>query len=109
VRRCAFLLKDEMLASRLIGTDLIALDALYHRNCLTDLYRRARKVEQIDSPESNTIINHGTALAELIAYIGERSSYLYVEKTERLEERLLANKARSFFPSVSSVSSRFDV
>ena len=45
VRRCANILEDNLLQGKLQGGDLIAKDAMYHRVCLSNLYRKASSAQ----------------------------------------------------------------
>ena len=40
-RQCVKILEDNGLLAKLSKNDLIALDAIYHRNCLRTLYKKA--------------------------------------------------------------------
>ena len=71
VRRCAYQLSDEILISKLNGGDMVALDAMYHAPCLTDLYRRAKDIG-CEIQNDTDVLYHGTALAELVNYIEDQ-------------------------------------
>ena len=66
VQRCALQLEDRKLLAKLSAGDMIALEAKYHRNCLTTLYNKAR---QATEKEENYSHLHGIAFAELVAYM----------------------------------------
>ena len=72
VRECASLLNDEKLIAKLSGGDLIALEAKYHTQCLSMLYRKAQyaKEEGEESEQPRRRLD-GIALAELVSYIEE--------------------------------------
>lgn len=48
---------------------MTALDAKYHSHCLVSLYNRAASVMNEVEADQTHDINHGIALAELVAYI----------------------------------------
>jgi hypothetical protein len=71
VRVCRCALELQALLAKLVPGDMIALEAKYHRKCLTNLYNRARtsmnaatKVEEGDDL-------HGIAFAELVTFMGD--------------------------------------
>ena len=70
VRKCALKLEDKPLLAKLSAGDLIAQEAKYHVKCLTSLYNKARDTKMNKDPDEDDI-NHGIALAELVAYIEE--------------------------------------
>ena len=51
VRECAAVLNDENLLATLSKGDLIAQDALYHRDCLTNLYRKAASASKTNDQQ----------------------------------------------------------
>ena len=69
VRRCALQLEDRKLLAKLSAGDIIALEAKYHRNCLTTLYNKARQATEKQEKEENYSHLHGIAFAELVAYM----------------------------------------
>lgn len=72
VRECAMLLNDRSLIAKLsAGSDLIAIEAKYHVNCLVSLYNRTRPFRKECSKSSDEIPVdlEELAFAELIAYI----------------------------------------
>ena len=73
VRECAGLLKDDKLLAKLSVGDMVALEVKYHQTCLVRLHNRARKLKREENKESSNnssdSIDHGVALAELIAYL----------------------------------------
>ena len=87
VRKCAIDLGDSKLLSKLAEGDVIAIDAVYHANCLTALYKTHTKFLQ-SSDEITDISNrnvHGIVLAELVSYINE-SRYELGVKTIKITE-----------------------
>ena len=72
VRECATLLNHEKLLAKLSGGDLVALEAKYHTQCLSMLYRKAQyaKEEGEESEQPRHRLD-GIALAELVSYIEE--------------------------------------
>ena len=71
VRRCALQLENRKLLAKLSAGDMIALEAKYHRNCLTtsELYNKARQATEKEEKEEHHSHLHGIAFAELVAYI----------------------------------------
>ena len=76
VRQCTLHLQDQGLLAILSAGELIAQEAKYHARCLASLYNRARQTKESHANEhvgeerdSNSSINEGIALAELVSYI----------------------------------------
>ena len=69
VRRYALQLEDRKLLAKLSVGDMIALEAKYHRNCLTTSYNKARQATEKQEKERNYSYLHGIAFAELVAYM----------------------------------------
>ena len=57
------------LLAKLPAGDMIALEAKYHRNCLTKLYNKARQATEKQEKEENYSHLHGIAFAELVTYM----------------------------------------
>ena len=73
VRNCAAELSDVKLSAKLAAGDLHALDAVYHKNCMSGLFNRYKQhVNRCNYlyPENS---NESIALAELVAYIETRA------------------------------------
>lgn len=71
VRRCAFQTNDSSLLAKLSAGDMVAIDALYHTQCLTSLYRRAQNAAKSEPEHTDEVMNCGIALAELVSFIEE--------------------------------------
>ena len=70
VRRCASIIGNKILLRKLSSGDMIAIDAAYHLNCLTKLYRDAANIESADYDGDNlTKFLKAQAFAELVDYI----------------------------------------
>ena len=69
VRRCALQLEDRELLAKLSAGDMIALEAKYHRNCLTTSYSKARQTTEKQEKEENYSHLHGIAFAEHVAHM----------------------------------------
>ena len=70
VRRAAAVVKDTELLAKLSAGDMVALDAVYHSQCLVTLYNRARKESQVmNSENSSERAVAGIVFAELVSYI----------------------------------------
>ncbi|VDI63778.1 Hypothetical predicted protein [Mytilus galloprovincialis] len=67
--RIAFDLQDTVLLAKLSAGDMMSQESIYHVECLTHLYNRARPLKVSDDSSENGI--HGIVLAELIVYIEE--------------------------------------
>ncbi len=71
VNDCARLLGDKHLLSKLSAGDMIAINAVYHRACLTRLYRKVETVgcDMTESPRTQVMRSH--VLSELLDFIEE--------------------------------------
>ena len=71
VQRCAKILDDTILYAELQQGDMIAQDALYHRKCLLDLYRKAnaKQVEGYYTELERQL--HGITFSEIVSFIEE--------------------------------------
>ena len=69
VRRCALELEDTALLAKLVPGDMIALEAKYHRKCLTNLYNRARTSKNAATKLESDDDLHGIAFAELVTFM----------------------------------------
>ena len=113
------------LLTQLNAGDMVAQEAKYHRNCLLNLYNRARKMEMAGKGTNDEHAIAGLAFAELVVFIEEahmgrlRSSNLLTWRsytcqgwnkhegrvhTTRLKQRLLAH-----FPNMCSQHQGRDV
>lgn len=71
VRKCATDVGITKLLTKLAAGDIVAIDAVYHVNCLTPLYKR-HSCFLDSSNENNTKKDvHGIVFAELVSYIKE--------------------------------------
>ena len=72
VRKMATELKDTLLLAKLSSGDMIATDAVYHKHCLTGLFKYRSSIRQKESSFDSTELKcEAIALAELISYIEE--------------------------------------
>ena len=73
VRKIATELRDSTLLAKLSSGDMTALDAIYHKRCLTKLYTRYRSYIRVKESTGNSeyIRPDSIALAELISHIEE--------------------------------------
>jgi len=72
VRQMATDIKDTQLLSKLAAGDLVAIDSVYHRNCLRSFYNRHRSLTRRSIHEPNDQMNaESLALAEVISHIEE--------------------------------------
>jgi len=70
VRSCALIVDDMELLTKLNAGDMVAQEAKYHRNCLLNLYNRARKTrEMAGKGADNERTIAGLAFAELVMFI----------------------------------------
>ena len=69
VRKYATELQDSKLLAKLSEGDMSALDALYHRECLTDLHNRHWKLSKNDNPTDEAMSTESLALANVVSYI----------------------------------------
>ena len=80
VRKCAEILGKPFLPAKLLKGDMIAQDAMHHRNCLTDLYKKANAA-QLDGNYSDSKRQlHGIAFSEVVTYIEEMTLYIPEKK-----------------------------
>ena len=74
VTMCSKIVEDSLLQAKLLNGDMHAQDALYHRNCLTSLYKKAEHIQQLGdmnyTDEERKL--HGIAFAEIVSYIEEQ-------------------------------------
>src|SRR6218665_1629253 len=73
VRECAQILCDDLLLAKLSRVDVIALEAKYHKRCLTNLYNRVRaqkrkdfKIARANGTEN---IMESLVFAELVSFV----------------------------------------
>ena len=71
VRRCATDMVDTRLLTKLAGGDMVAIEAEYHANCLTVLYKKHSKFVKTSYESQGYGEIHGTVFAELCLYIEE--------------------------------------
>lgn len=72
VRESTSILKDTSLLGKLSAGDMVALDVLYHTQCLSQLYKRAARVKnQPVTQNDEDSIYQGIALAELVSFLEE--------------------------------------
>ena len=70
VRDAASQLCDEKLLARLSEGDMIAVEALYHKTCLSALYNRLRELRSSrPKADSDNAIIEGIVLAEIVDYL----------------------------------------
>jgi hypothetical protein len=79
----AVLLEDEKLLRKLASTDMVALEAKYHKTCHTKFFTRARSVRRGKSKEepeedSNAMV-YGSVVAELVDYL--KNMYMCSEQS----------------------------
>ena len=76
IREAALKVGDTKLLAKLAAGDVIAIDLVYHRECLIELYNKARSVERAqascDSDRDAQLI--GIAFAELVMYLEDELS-----------------------------------
>ena len=70
VRKMATELRDTKLLAKISCGDLTALDAVYHKHCLTSLYTRHRSLSRkTDQSTRDDLTPESVALAELMCYM----------------------------------------
>ena len=73
VRAMVTELRDTKLLAKMSCGDLIALDAVYHKDCFTALYTRHRSLSRkTDAELHHDIKSESVALAELMSYMEDR-------------------------------------
>ena len=76
VKECARVLSDDRLLAKLATGDLVALEAKYHKGCLSRLYnqRRSHEREQthlLGHENTSDVSTDNLIFAQLVAYISE--------------------------------------
>lgn len=74
----AKILENSELLAMLNSGDLVALEAKYHKECLVDLYYRARRCKMRQDGDSATNLCEGIAFSNLLIYIQGIILHLYV-------------------------------
>ena len=70
IRATATTLGDEKLLAKLSQEDMVAIEARYHKACLTKLYKHLRDTKSNESPRDKECpLIYGIALSEVINYI----------------------------------------
>ena len=132
VRKCAEILGKPFLQAKLLKGDMIAQDAMYHWNCLTDLNKKANAA-QLDGNYSDSKRQlHGIAFSEVVTYIEEMAMYtsekkfvfklldlnklycqhlkeLGMEVQGRIHSTRLKNRILSHFPGMNFYADRQEV
>lgn len=106
----AVLLQDESLLTKLYSTDMVALEAKYHKACHTNFFTRARSVrrgkDKEDQNEDSTVMVYGSVISELVDYIKDmhlysenspvfKLSYLTKVTAQRMTEMGVSTKAKN--------------
>lgn len=71
VRECAIEMRDSKLLAKLATGDMVAIDAMYHLNCLTELRNRLRLHRERNTGRGQSESLQSRVLGELVAYIEE--------------------------------------
>ena len=71
VKECAQVLGDKHLLAKLSAGDMIAMEAVYHRACLTRLYRKAETARCETTENKATQVIRARVLNELIESIND--------------------------------------
>lgn len=74
IRKHVHDLKQTNLLAKLAAGDMIAIEAKYHKNCLSIFYNTAKQTTSQDLAGDKDHRLYGTAFAELVAFIEEASS-----------------------------------
>ncbi len=94
VNDCAQVLGDKRLLSKLSAGDLIAINAVYHRACLTRLYRKVETVGCDITDSHNTQVMRAHVLNELLDFIednrGSGESLAMAHLTTLYDKRIAA-------------------
>ena len=131
VRSAALLLEDEKLLTKLNSGDLIAVEAKYHKKCLTSLYNHARDKRRRKNRHCDDLnMAHSIALAELISYLedsrvkGEvkvhklsslvkdysvRLTQLGVDSDQQVHATRLKNRLTTHIPKLRAISNGREV
>ena len=131
VRSAALLLEEEKLLTKLNSGDLIAVEAKYHKKCLTSLYNHARDKRRRQNRHCDDLnMAHSIALAELISYLedsrvkGEvkvhklsslvidysvRSTQLRADSDQQVHATRLKNRLTTHIPELRAISNGREV
>ena len=71
IREKAITMKDTKLLCKLSASDMIAIDAVHRKNCLTSFYNRYRSHQQLSVYSPCHIASEALAFAEVVSYIEE--------------------------------------
>ena len=69
VRECASILQDKYLIGKLSEGDMHALDAKYHKSCMTNLHNRMKKKKRQENAKDSGEALEGLVMGELVTYI----------------------------------------
>ena len=132
VRKCAAVIGDMKLLSKLSAGDMVAIEARYHTKCLVALYNQARKIETESRDERDqdkeisaivfaelvlfieeTRQDEGTAtvfkLADLTQLYQSRMEQLGVKQDVRIHSTRLKERLLSQFPDMHAYNKGRDV
>ena len=100
VRRCASMLEDSYLHAKLQNGDLIAQDAMYHKVCLSNLYRSA-SYKQLEGNFSDSERKlQGIVFGEVVAFIEES----LMASTEQIPAFKLSDLIKLYVARLSALS-----
>ena len=129
VRKCALELQDSHLMAKLSDGDMVAIDAKYHLNCLSNLYNKHSAFINACGEEKDTM-SDSIALAELMSYIDETRlsddgkapvyklkdlDNLYMDRLRQLgvyktsHSTRLKNRILAHYPDMEAVKSKREV
>ncbi|CAB3987995.1 Hypothetical predicted protein [Paramuricea clavata] len=124
IRQIALDLQEESLLAKLSAGDMVALEAKYHKSCLTSICNRARsrRSRELRANEKDSNVVHGIVLAELVSYIEDtreetnslsvfklsdlskmyesRLEQLGIESTSEIHSTRLKNRIIARIPSI---------
>ena len=125
VRKCSETLGKLFLLAKLLKGDMIVQDAMYHRNCLTDLYKKANTAQLDGNYSGSERQLHDIPFSEVVTYVEEmtmdtpekklvfklsdlnklycqRLKELGMEVQGRIHSTRLKNRILSHFPGMNS-------
>ena len=110
IRQIALDLQEESLLAKLSAGDMVALEAKYHKSCLTSICNRARssRSHELRANEKDSNVLHGIVLAELVSYIEdtrEETNSLSVFKLSDLSKMYASRLEQLGIESTSEIHS----
>lgn len=75
VQKCAEILERPFLQAKLLNGDMTAQDIVYHRKCLTGLYKKVNAAQLNGCYNKEKCQLHGLAFSQRVAFLKENVYY----------------------------------